>query len=119
MSSGYYIGFAKSACHSTQNLSSAAWILYDPNGELFNFQGICLSRTTNNIVECSAVIELLSEADALGIRYLVVKLDSQLLVLQLNNHYSVRNPQMLRMYLHVRLMEINFYYITYQHIPCN
>jgi ribonuclease HI len=58
MSSSHYIGFADGACRSTQNLSSAAWVLYDPNGELINLQGICLGRTTNNIVEYSAVIEL-------------------------------------------------------------
>jgi len=40
-------------------------------------------------------------------------------VLQLNSHYSVRNPQILRMYLCVQLLERNFDFITYQHIPRN
>ena len=53
----------------------------------------------------------------LGIRELVVKLDSQLVVLQLNGKYSDRNPQFLRMYLRVHILERNFDYITYQHIP--
>ena len=92
-----HIGFAHGACHSTQNLSSAAWAIYDPNGELIDIQGICLGRTTNNIAEYSAVIELLSEAIALGISELIVKLDSQLIVLQLNGQYSIRNPQILIM----------------------
>lgn len=65
------------------------------------------------------MIELLSEAVSLGIRDLAIKLDSQLIVLRLNNHYSTRNPQILCMYLRVRLLEINFYFITYQHIPHN
>jgi len=76
MSSGHYIGFVDGACRSTWNLSSAAWVLYDLNGELINLQGIFLGQTINNIVVYSAVIELLSEAVALGIRDLVVKLDS-------------------------------------------
>lgn len=119
MSSGHYIGFADGACHSTRNLSFVEPVLYDPNGELINLQGIFLNRTTNNITEYSAVIELLSEAVALGIRVLVVKLDSKLIVLQLNNHYLVINPQILCMYLRVRLVERNFDSITYQHIPHN
>ena len=94
-------------------------VLYDPNGKLTNLQGICLGRTTNNIIEYSAVIELLSEVTALGIRDLVVRLDPNLILLQLNNHYPVRNPQILRMYLCVRLMQRNFDYITNQHIPRN
>ena len=53
----------------------------------------------------------------LGIRALLVNLDSQLVVLQLNNHYSVRNLYILRFYLCIRLLEINFDFITYQHIP--
>ena len=86
MSSNHYVGFADGASCSTRNLSSAAWALFSPNVELINLQGICLGRTTDNIDEYSAVIELLSEAMSLGIRNLVVKLDSQLVLLQLNNH---------------------------------
>ena len=101
MSSNHYVNFADGACRSTRNLSSAAWALFAPDGELITLQGICLGRTTNNITEYSAVIELLSEAIDFKIRDLVVKLDSQLVVLQLNGHYSVRNPQIFRMYLRV------------------
>ena len=63
-------------CRSTQNFSSIAWALYAPDGELVSLQGICLGRTTNNIFEYSAVIKLLSKVIALGIRALVVKIDS-------------------------------------------
>jgi len=89
MLSSHYLGFADGTCHSIRNFSSTTWALFAPDGELIDLQGICLSRTTNNIVEYSVVIELFSEAVSLGIRDLVVKLDSQLIVLQLNNHYSV------------------------------
>ena len=81
MSSTPYIGFADGACRSTRNLSSAAWVIYDPHGELIDLQGVCLGRTTNNVAEYCAVIELLTEAINLGIRALVVNLDSQLVVL--------------------------------------
>ena len=90
---------------------------YDPNSVLIELQGICLGRTTNNISEYNAIIELLSEAITLDIRDLVVNLDSQLVILQLNRKYSIKNPQILRMYLHIHLLERNFDYITYHHIP--
>ena len=48
---------------------------------------------------------------------MVVNLDSQLVALQLNGKYFVKNPQILRMYLHICQLEINFDYITYHHIP--
>jgi len=71
-----HIGFVDGACHSTRNLSSVASAIYDPQSELIYHQGIYLDHTTNNIVEYSVVIELLSEAIALDIRELVVNLDS-------------------------------------------
>lgn len=76
-----HFGFGDGTFHSTRNLSSMAWAIYDPNGEFIDLEGICLGHTTNNIVEYGAVIELLSEAIALGIREMVVNLDSQLVVL--------------------------------------
>lgn len=89
MSSSHYLSFVDGACRSTWNLSSAAWALFSPDGELIDLQGICPCQTNNNIAEYNAIIELLSEAVSLHIRDLVVRLDSQLVVLQLNNHYSV------------------------------
>ena len=76
MSVSPHIRFIDGACRGTWNLSSAAWAIYDTHGELIDFQGICLGRTTNNIAEYSAIIKLLSEAITLGIRDLVVNLDS-------------------------------------------
>lgn len=56
MSGTPYIGFADGACHSTWNLSSMAWVIYDPHGELVYLQGVCLGCTTNNVDEYSTVI---------------------------------------------------------------
>ena len=111
-----FVGFADGASRSTRNLSSEAWVIYDPFGESVNLQGVCLGPATNNIAEYSVVLELLTEAVDLGIRELLVYLDSQLVVLQLNGHYSVRNPSILCLYFHIRLLERNFDYITYQQI---
>jgi ribonuclease HI len=112
-----YIGFADGASRSTRNLASAAWAIYAPTNELVSLQGVCLGRATNNIAEYSAVIELLVDAISLGIRHLVVRLDSQLVVLQLSNIYSIRSPTLLRVYLRIRLLERYFDHIEYQHIP--
>ena len=63
------------------------------------------------------MIELLAEAINLGIRTLVVNLDSQLVFHQLNGHYSVTDHRILRLYSCVKLLERDFDLITYQHIP--
>jgi ribonuclease HI len=71
-----YIGFDDGASRSTKNLASAAWAIYAPTNELVSLRGVCLSCATNNIVEYSVVIELLIDAISLGIRHLVVRLNS-------------------------------------------
>ena len=84
---------------------------------LSHLRGVCLDRATNNIAEYSVVIELLIDATSLEIRHLVVRLDSQLVVLQLSNVYTILSLTLLRVYLRIRLLECYFDYIKYQHIP--
>jgi ribonuclease HI len=112
-----YIGFADGASRSTRNLASAAWAIYAPTNELIFLRGVCHGRATNNITEYSAIIELLVDAISLGIRHLVVRLESQLVVLQLSNVYSIQSPTLLRVYLRIHLLERHFDHIEYQHIP--
>lgn len=88
-SSEPFFGYTDGASHSTQNLSSAAWAIFAPSGELVIFQGICIGQSTNNIVEYSVLIKLLSDAISIGIRRIIVRLDSQLVILQLTSVYII------------------------------
>lgn len=63
------------------------------------------------------IVFFLTEASSRGISNLVVKLDSQLVIMQLKNHYHIRNPTLLHNYLRVRLLEHRFEIITYEHVP--
>jgi ribonuclease HI len=78
---------------------------------------VFLGRATNNIAKYSTIIELLIDVISLGIHHLVVRLDSQLIVLQLSNVYAIRSPTLLWVYLRIHLLECYFDYIEYQHIP--
>jgi len=98
-----FVGYADGASRSSRNLSSAAWAIFDPSNELVRFRGVCIGRSMNNIAEYSALIELLSDAITHGIGRLVVRLDSQLVILQLTGIYSFRNPAIYRMFLRVNL----------------
>jgi hypothetical protein len=77
----FHIGYAGGASRWTQNLTSAAWALYTPLHELLHSSSICLGSTTNNQVEYTTIIGLLSEASSHHIRHLSVLEDSQLIVL--------------------------------------
>ena len=103
-SPAYHIGYADDASCWTQNLASAAWDLYTPSHEMLHSSGICLGPATNNQAEYTAVIGLLADAQRHHIRHLSVFLDSQLVVLQLNNVYRICDPCLFRKYLQVRLL---------------
>jgi hypothetical protein len=45
------------------------------------------------------------------------ELDSQFVVLQLSNVYTIQSPTLLWVYLRIRLLKCYFDYIEYQHIP--
>jgi ribonuclease HI len=113
----YHIGYADGAIRWTQNLASAAWALYTPSHEMLHTRGICLGPATNNQDEYNAVIILLTDAHHHHIHHLSIFLDSQLVVLQLNNVYCVHDPCLFRKYLQVRLLSRHFDSITFTHIP--
>jgi ribonuclease HI len=112
-----YTGFADGASRHTLNLTSAAWVIYEPSGQMLSSGSTCLGPSTNNTAEYSAIIELLLAAMSYGIEHMVVHLDSQLAVLQLNGRYRVRDSSILRKYLRIKLLERQFHFITYVHIP--
>ena len=93
------------ASRHTQHSSSAAWMIYTPMGQVLSSGGVCLWPSSNNVVEYSTIIELLRDAILHGILSLEVRLDSELVVSQLNGLYHVRDLMLLRIFLHVRLLE--------------
>jgi ribonuclease HI len=106
--STYHISYADGANHWTQNLALAAWALYTTSHVLLHSNGICLGLTTNNQVEYDAFIGLLAKASHRHIRQLSVLLDSQLVVMQLNNVYHVHDPCLFCKYLQVIILSRNF-----------
>jgi ribonuclease HI len=112
-----FIGYADGASRHTQRLASAAWVIFTPQGQLLSSGSICLGDTTSNVAEYSAVIELLRDALSLGISHLRVYLYAQLVVSHLNKIYRVHDPTLHRRFLGVCLLERNFDYITYFHVP--
>ena len=87
--SSTFIGFADGASRHTQHSASAAWVIYTPMGRVLSSGGVCLRPSSNNIDEYSAVIELLRDAISHGVLSLEVRLDSELVVSQLNGLYHI------------------------------
>jgi len=114
-----FVGYVDGSSHSTQNLSFAAWAIFAPSGELMSFRWICIGRSTNNIAVYSVLIELLSTTISLGIRRIIIRLDSHLIVLQITSVYTIWNSTIHHMFLRVYILERYFVFIQYQHISIN
>ena len=90
-----HTGLADGASRHTLKLTFVAWVIYEPSDQLLSSGSTCLGPSTNNIVEYSAIIELLLDAIFHGIQRFVVHLDSQLAALKLNGQYRVCDPSIL------------------------
>ena len=76
MESSIYIGFVDGASCHTQHSASTTWVIYTPTGQVLSSGGVCLWPSSNNVVEYSAIIELLRDAISHGVLPLEVRLDS-------------------------------------------
>ena len=70
-------------------------MIYTPTCQVLSLGGACLRPSLNNVAEYSAIIELLCDAISHGVLSLEVRLDSQLVVSQLNGSYHIRDPILL------------------------
>ena len=74
-------------------------------------------KATNNMAEYEALIFGLSAALSLGIRQLLVKGDSQLIIKQVRGECSCNEPRLATYLLHVRKLEKDFIALELQHVP--
>jgi ribonuclease HI len=75
-------------------------------------------KATNNMAEYETLIFGLSTALLLGVRQLLVKGDSQLIVKQVKGDCSCNDPQLVAYLLHTHKLGKNFEALDLQHIPC-
>ena len=119
ISAEWFIGFADGTSRHTCNLASAVGVIYSPSKQLVSSGCTFLGLSTNNVDEYRKVIDLLWDATLHGITRLEFRLESWLMVSQLNGDYQVQNTNLLHQFLCVRLLEIKFEYISYNHISRN
>jgi probable phosphoglycerate mutase len=76
-----------------------------------------LGRTTNNVAEYSGVIAGLRAAAELGARRVAVRLDSNLIVQQMNGEWKVRKPELQPLADRVRDLARGFDQVTFDWLP--
>jgi hypothetical protein len=80
-------------------------VLIDPSGDQVKYMVHLEFKATNNMAEYEALIFGLSAALSLGIRQLLVKGDSQLIIKQVRGECSCNEPRLAAYLLYVRKLE--------------
>jgi ribonuclease HI len=92
-------------------------VLIDSNGEQVKYMVLLDFEATNNMAEYEALIFGLTAALSLGVRQLLVKGDSQLIIKQVREECSCHKLQLAAYLIHVRKLEKDFDILEPQHIP--
>jgi ribonuclease HI len=88
-----------------------------PSGDQVKYMVHLEFKATNNMAEYEALIFGLSATRSLGIRQLLVKGDSQLIIKQVCEECSCNEPRLATYLLHVRKLEKDFTAQELQHVP--
>jgi ribonuclease HI len=97
--------------------AGAGVILIDPHGEQVKYMVHLDSEATNNMAEYEALIFGLTAALSLGVRELLVKGNSQLVIWQVRGECCCNNPQLIAYLIRVRKLEKDFDVLELQHVP--
>ena len=111
------IVYADGACRGNPGPAAVAAVAYLPSGEELTSASRKIGRSTNNIAEYTAVIEGLALARGLGAVSVVVRLDSQLVVRQLNGEYRIKSEDLRPLADAVRAEASRFASCRFEHVP--
>lgn len=97
--------------------AACGFFIFDEKDNLVDFGGKYVGETTNNVAEYHGLIAGLEQAKKIGLENIVCKLDSELVVKQLQLKYKVKDEKMQVLFKKVNELSANFSRISFTHIP--
>ncbi len=79
--------------------------------------GRYLGEQTNNVAEYSAVVAALERCKELGAEEVEMRMDSELIVKQMNGQYKVKNVHLAQLYMKIHNIKTGFKKVTFHHVP--
>ena len=109
--------FTDGASRGNPGSAAVGAVIKDEQGKLISSISRRIGRTTNNQAEYRAVITALEEAIRLGARQVAIKMDSELVVKQINGEYRVKKATLKPLYQQVKQLLGLLEGFTITHIP--
>jgi ribonuclease HI len=97
--------------------SALGAVLFDENGAVVEEIGEYLGVTTNNQAEYRAVVAGLQAALRHGATRVECKMDSLLIVKQMNREWKVKDPNIQPLVLQLHNLSVQIGTVTYTHVP--
>jgi ribonuclease HI len=113
---GKLTAFTDGASRGNPGNAACAVIFFDDKNEELLRRSKKLGVTTNNVAEYEGVILALEFGGMLGAKELEIRLDSELVVKQLNKEYKVKHPSLKPLYERARVLLGAFRRVTITHI---
>ncbi|HKZ51545.1 MAG TPA: ribonuclease HI family protein [Dehalococcoidia bacterium] len=117
MSSSAWVVQADGASRGNPGPAAIGYVVWDEEGRERAAAGRVIGVATNNEAEYRAAIAGLEAAVALGAQRVELRLDSELVVRQLEGRYRVRNPALGRLHGRLRELAAGLEALAVRHVP--
>lgn len=105
------------ACWGNPGPAGAGVAFVDRHGRLTGQFSTYIGEATNNIAEYAALLYALGEAQARGLKHVVIRTDSELLAKQVNGEYRVRDGTLRLLHDLAKHLMRSFARCTVEHVP--
>lgn len=113
---GKWLVYADGASRGNPGPASVGAVVYDDHGREAHTVSRRIGRATNNEAEYRAAIAGLEAALALGAHDVELRMDSELVVRQLDSRYKVRNPSLRRLFGRIKDLQWRFSSFQVRHV---
>lgn len=113
----WYVLYSDGASRGNPGPAALGAVLLDPDGELLAERSERLGVATNNVAEYQALLHGIEAARSLGIRRLVVRADSELMIKQLKGAYSIKSEVLRPLYRQAMDGLKSFEAYRLEHVP--
>ena len=112
-----FIMYTDGGARGNPGPAGCAALIFDNNNNLVNFTAEYLDHATNNFAEYHALLIGLKLAQKNSINILTCKLDSELVVKQMNGEYKVKDVQIIEFHKKINKYIKTFDSLRFEYIP--
>jgi ribonuclease HI len=109
--------FADGGSRGNPGPAASGAVIFDEAGEVLREVGTFLGTATNNVAEWTGLVTGLEAAIELGVDDLAVRLDSELVVRQIDGQYRVKNEALIPLHARAKVLLRKFAKVDVRHVP--